>query len=287
MPEAGRINITALSAVAAAYAVLVAAVFWEGLAVRSYTVRTSKIRQPVRIILITDLHGSLYGGNQKNLIKAVKKQNPDIVFFSGDIFDEYSADDNAERLLSALSAFYPCFYITGNHESWRNDTAAIKERVRKFGITTLEGTGQTVKIKGQEIMVFGIDDPEGFSGSAYSKSKIGNGWYQQLESCRTQIQSQKFCILLSHRPELISSYENSGFDLVLSGHAHGGQARLPGIINGLYAPNQGFFPKYTGGLYELVNTDLIVSRGLCKNGIPRIFNPPELVNVDIEPLFSK
>jgi predicted MPP superfamily phosphohydrolase len=83
---------------------------------------------------------------------------------------------------------------------------------------------------------------------------------------------------------LVSAYLDSGFDLVLSGHAHGGQARIPLILNGLYAPSQGFFPKFAGGLYELDNTDLIVSRGLCKNAIPRVFNAPEVVIVDVVPV---
>lgn len=283
MPDIGRMKITALTA-SAVTAMFLVAFFWEGLAIRTYTVQTSKLRAPVRIALLTDLHGSLYGSNQKNLIKAIKKQNPDLVLFSGDIFDEYSTDDNARRLLSALSAFYSCFYVTGNHENWRSDTAAVKDWVRSCGITVLEGTGQTVTVRGQEIYVFGVDDPEAFSGSSYSQSKVGDGWYRQFGNCRIKIENNTFCILMSHRPELVSAYENSGFDLVLSGHAHGGQARLPWIINGLYAPNQGFFPQYAGGLYELENTDLIVSRGLCKNQIPRVFNPPELVIINIEPV---
>ena len=290
MSETGKKKITAtiLTAATAAYAVLfaaaTAAVLWQGLAVRVYTIQTNKLKSPVRIALLTDLHGSFYGSGQKNLIKALRRQNPDLVVLSGDTFDEYTTDDRAKRLLSALSAFYPCFYVTGNHENWRRDTAAVKEWVRKCGITVLEGTGQTVTINGQGIDVFGVDDPEAFLGSSYSQNRVGSGWYRQFEACRAALENGRFSILLSHRPEQVASYSGSGFDLVLAGHAHGGQVRVPGIVNGLYAPNQGLFPPFAGGLYELENTDLVVSRGLCKNVVPRVFNPPELVMVDVVPV---
>ena len=289
MPEIGKKKIFAFTPVTAAYAVLFAAaavvVLWQGLAVKTYTIYTNKLKSTVRIALITDLHGSVYGDKQNKLIKTIKKQNPDIVLLSGDVFDEYTADENAKRLLKAISTFYPCFFVTGNHENWRGDTAEIKKWVRSCGINVLEGTGQTITINGQKIAIFGLDDPEAFSGSSYSQSRVGSGWYRQFEACKAAHEDGMFSLLMSHRPELVSVYQESGFDLVVSGHAHGGQARMPGLFNGLYAPNQGFFPKFSGGIYQFDNTDMIVSRGLCKNEIPRIFNPPELVIVDIKPIY--
>lgn len=284
MSDVVKKKITVATAATAACAVFFAAVLWQGLAVRVYTVYTNKLKSAVRIALITDLHGSLYGGSQKNLIKAIKKRNCDLVLFAGDIFDEYTLDDNAKRLLTALSAFYPCYYVTGNHEHWRGDAAQIKQWVRNCGITVLEGTGQIVAIRGQKLMILGVDDPEAFAGSSYSQNRVGGGWYRQFEACRAAIERGTFSVLVSHRPELVSAYADSGFDLVVSGHAHGGQMRIPFIANGFYAPNQGFFPPFAGGLYELENTDLIVSRGLCKNEIPRVFNPPEVVIIDILPV---
>ena len=94
-------------------------------------------------------------------------------------------------------------------------------------------------------------------------------------------------MLLSQRPERTECYRDSGFDLVVSGHAHGGQVRLPGMINGLFAPHQGAFPDYAGGLYALGSTTLVVSRGLCRNLLPRVFNPPELVALDLLPAEDK
>jgi len=285
MSDTHKKNIIALTATTVAYAVFFAAVLWQGLTVRFYTIQTNKLRSSVRIALITDLHGSVYGDKQNNLIKAINKHNPDIVLLSGDIFDEYTADENAKRLLMALSSFHLCYYVTGNHENWRSDTAAVKQWVRSCGINVLEGTGQTITINGQKIAIFGVDDPEAFSGSSYTQSRVGSGWYRQFEACRGALEDSTYNILMSHRPELVSVYQESGFNLVVSGHAHGGQARMPGLFNGFYAPNQGFFPKFAGGFYELENTDLIVSRGLCRNEIPRIFNPPEIVIVDIKPIY--
>jgi len=96
---------------------------------------------------------------------------------------------------------------------------------------------------------------------------------------------EQFTLLLSHRPERIEDYLGYPFDLILSGHAHGGQWRLPGIVNGLYAPNQGLFPKYAGGRYDFEDTAFLVSRGLAREStkIPRVFNRPELVVVDLIP----
>ena len=90
-------------------------------------------------------------------------------------------------------------------------------------------------------------------------------------------------MLLSHRPELVDIYRGSGFDLVVSGHAHGGQVRIPGLVNGLFAPCQGWFPQYAGGVYALGSTTLVVSRGLCRNELPRVFNRPELVVLTLSP----
>ena len=114
----------------------------------------------------------------------------------------------------------------------------------------------------------------------------GSMWSDQLSAAAKAADPDCFAVLLSHRPERVEDYLAYDFDLVLSGHAHGGQWRLPGLVNGLLAPDQGFFPAYAGGLYRLdENTDLVVSRGLAREStrVPRIFNPPELVIIDVMP----
>lgn len=249
---------------------------WQGLTVRHYSVHTNQLSAPIRIAAITDLHSTQYGANQTDLIQAIRAQNPDLIVLVGDIADDVAPHDGTKQLLSVIGAEYPCFYVTGNHEFRSGEVDVIKEMIRAYGVTVLEGESAQVTIRGQTIQLCGVDDPAGFGGSSDA-----NSWAQQLLTLQASLDETRFSILLSHRPEYVEQYQASGFDLVLSGHAHGGQVRIPGLLNGLLAPNQGFFPKYAGGLYQLGPTTLIVSRGLCRNSIPRVFNPPELVIVDV------
>lgn len=244
-----------------------------------YEIETDKVDNKVKVALLTDLHGCEYGENQEELISAIDLENPDIILLGGDIFDDVVPYDKSELTLELLANRYPIFYVTGNHEYWSNDIENIYEILEKNNVTILEGESETVKIGNEEINICGVTDPDVI---LYTESNFDI--YSQLESLQDIHKNEKFTILLSHRPELIETYQNYSFDLVLSGHAHGGQWRLPGIINGLFAPNQGLFPKYAGGKYDFGNMTFIVSRGLAKEStkVPRFFNPPELVIIEIE-----
>lgn len=178
-----------------------------------------------------------------------------------------------------LAEKYPCYYVTGNHEYWSNEVDSILEIVEKYGIKVLSGTSDSIELDGQKINICGIDDPDVVDYTAN-----GIAFDKQLKLAEEAADKEKFTILLSHRPELAERYQKYDFDLVLCGHAHGGQWILPGVLNGLYAPHQGLFPKYAGGRYDFDNQTLIVSRGLARESTfaPRIFNRPELVIVDIE-----
>lgn len=247
-----------------------------------YTIESDKINHPVRLALITDLHSDKYGKNQSTLIRAVEKQNPDIVLLGGDIFDDNGTYDNAEITMRQLAEKYPCYYVTGNHEYWSRDVANILEIVKSCGITILSGDCDSIEISGQTLNICGVDDPD-VAEYLVEGVPIEN----QLESAEEAALAAgagNFTILLSHRPELFVTYQKYSFDLVLSGHAHGGQWRIPFLLNGLYAPNQGLFPEYAGGRYDYETGTMIVSRGLAREStpIPRIFNRPELVIIDIE-----
>ena len=158
----------------------------------------------------------------------------------------------------------------------------------------MEGSFSEIELNGRNIVVFGVDDPMVFGVENIGRT-APKGWIDQFESCKlkNKLLKEKFSdiesysILVSHRPELFKYYRNSGFDLVVAGHAHGGQVRIPGLVNGLLAPGQGLFPKYAGGAYKLGETVMIVSRGLCRNRLPRIFNPPELAVVEIKPEYLR
>lgn len=261
--------------------VLCVAAVWPGLTVRHYTRATAKVTAPIRLVMLSDYHSTGFGKNQKNLVEAIRKQKPDILLMAGDMVDDERPEDNARQLFEQLGQDYPCFYVSGNHECWTGRLDEVKEEIRSYGITVLEGDVLTVNIKGQELALAGVDDPCALmdeKGWAYPAP-----WAEQLAACGAAIDGDVYTVLLSHRPECMDEYSQYGFDLVLSGHAHGGQIRIPFLMNGLYAPAQGFFPDYAGGEYTLAETTMIVGRGLARDWIPRIFNPPELVVVDIEP----
>ncbi|WP_245570853.1 metallophosphoesterase [Anaerovorax odorimutans] len=247
--------------------------FDQSLTVRYYNIESNKINTNIRIAFVADLHSCDYGKNQKNLLDCIDNQKPDILLFGGDIFDESLPYENSIIVLKSVAEKYPCYYVSGNHEYRTGDIDSIKQMISGYGIIILEGQSKTVMIKGQAINICGVDDAD-----------VGhNNFMKQIVNAGSQVDTHLFTIFMAHRPEYIETYLKYNFDLILSGHAHGGQWRIPGIINGLLAPNQGFFPKYAGGEYEFNDKTFIVSRGLAKEStrVPRIFNPPELVIIDV------
>lgn len=246
------------------------------LTVRRYRVKTDKVTGRVTFAVISDLHNTAYGKNQKRLLKKIDAASPDAILMTGDILNENSDNPNSRALITELVKRYPVYAVTGNHECY---TKAVKtECVRAYeemGVTLLSASCVDFAVRGQHVCIIGIDDPVN-----------GNHIDTQLESVRPLMSETAFNLLLSHRPEEneFSSYVREGYDLVLSGHMHGGQWRFPPFINGLVAPDRSFFPDHAGGRYERDNTTMIVSRGLAKNtSVPRFFNPPELVIVDLVP----
>ncbi|WP_295629451.1 metallophosphoesterase [uncultured Intestinimonas sp.] len=266
-----------LAAACAAAAVTAAAGLDQELVTRTYSISTEKLSQPIRLALLTDLHSCAYGPGQRDLLDAVDAAHPDLVLLGGDILDDDPTLDaeNAWTVLRTLGEAYPTFYVTGNHEFWSGRAEDWKEQITTLGVTVLEGDCATVVLQGQPLNLCGVDDPA--AGEAV--------WEAQLQRAAGAADPAYFTILLSHRPERVEDYQGKGFDLVLAGHAHGGQWRIPGVLNGLLAPDQGLLPAYAGGLYALEDTTLVVSRGLAREStrVPRLFNPPELVILDVIP----
>ena len=260
---------------AALAAVLLVVACDSRLVLRTYTVETEKVSASVRLAVLTDLHSCDYGEGQRELLDMVTELNPqpDAVLLVGDIVDDKLPEENAWTAIRSLAEAYPCFYVTGNHE-WRSGEAArICSQMQAEGVTVLRGEAVNLSTgSGQVIQLCGIDDPDA-------------GAEEQLEQVGRQVAPETFSVLLAHRPERIAEYLQYPFDLIVSGHAHGGQWRIPGVLNGLLAPNQGLFPPYAGGQYDFADATLVVSRGLAREStrIPRIFNRPEVVVVDITP----
>lgn len=247
----------------------------------TYNVKSPKIDSKIKLSLVTDLHSCYYGKNQKKLLNKIEKYQPDVVLLGGDIFDDVLDDNNAKVFVDALAQKYKTYYVSGNHEWWSKRMDNMFDYLTDKGIVVLRGNTDVIKIGENIISVSGIDDPEvNVYDSAYS------AWEKQLEEVGEKAEEDIFNLLLAHRPENAEKYFEYDFDAVLSGHAHGGQFGIPFILNGLYAPNQGFFPKLAGGMYDFDGRKLIVSRGLSREStrIPRIFNRPELVFVNLMPM---
>ena len=237
----------------------------------------------LRLAVVSDLHSCRYGARQRALVEAIQEQKPDAVLLVGDIFDDDLPDGNAKAFVSAIAGAYPCLYVFGNHEHWSHRIPEIRNILVTSGVAVLAGSVKTVTVRGVEIAFCGIDDPTYMTDDA---------WLGQLEAVDAAAPPSRLKILLSHRPEYSGEYAKHNFDLVFSGHLHGGQWRLPGLGVGVYGPSAGgprvgerhLFPRRTGGVYPLnANTAMVVSRGLAREStpIPRFFNHPELVVVDL------
>lgn len=250
----------------------------ERLILRTYTVVSPKLTAEVRLAVVTDFHSS---DNADDVVAMVTSCAPDAVLMVGDMFDDDIANRPTERTLSLmrqLSAQYPCYYVSGNHEAWTGEMDALYQQTEEAGVTVLRMSSGVLTVRGQRIALCGIPDPYEmvFSGAPDTE--------EQLRQALEDVDSADFTVLLAHRPELLAKYAQFPLDLVVSGHAHGGQVRIPGVLNGLYAPNQGWFPKLAGRAYTQDGTTLIVSRGLAvRTRLPRIFNRPEVVLVRCVP----
>ena len=229
----------------------------------------------VRIVLVTDLHSCFYGKGQKSLIRRIDAEKPDILLLGGDIFDDKLGDENAKQLLEDMVSKYPCYYVTGNHEYWSRRVGEMKQYLESIGVNVLEGECETIDINGATLDICGVDDPTYMSGK---------DWTDQLQRAYEGTKENHIKILLTHRPEKTSEYEKYDYDLILSGHAHAGQFRIPFINKGLFAPDQGFMAGYVNGTYTLSNGSvLVVSRGLARESTPgpRFFNNPQIVTIDL------
>ncbi len=250
----------------------------ERLILRTYTVVSPKLTAEVRLAVVTDFHSS---DNADDVAAMVASCAPDAVLMVGDMFDDDTANRPTERTLSLmrqLSAQYPCYYVSGNHEAWTGEMDALYQQTEEAGVTVLRMSSGVLTVRGQRIALCGIPDPYEMVYSGAPDTE------EQIRQAMENVDSADFTVLLAHRPELLAKYAQFPLDLVVSGHAHGGQVRIPGVLNGLYAPNQGWFPKLAGGAYTQDGTTLIVSRGLAvRTRLPRIFNRPEVVLVRCVP----
>lgn len=233
-----------------------------------------------KILQISDLHNKKFGENQDYLLSKIKKTSPDLIVITGDLIDcDRTNIELAMKLVLGIVKLAPVYYVPGNHEACSGDYDSLKAKLISAGVIVLDNEKVTLNKKNQSISLIGLSDPS-FNFVYSSDDNEENDIKNILSSL--VVGNNDFTILLSHRPELLDIYSAFSIDIVFSGHAHGGQFRIP-FLGGLYAPGQGFLPKLTSGINIVNNTVEVISRGLGNSVMPiRIFNRPELVVVTLE-----
>lgn len=242
---------------------------------RRYEVLDARIFDDVRIAIVSDLHGALYGDHQSDLVAALTQENPHVVLLLGDIFDQRGICAQAIDLVQQLASHFFCYFVPGNHEYKSGDIYAIYDILAQAKIPLLAGEQTILSVNNTKVQLFGIDDARG--GDVRQLRQI-------VHAGKTR-RRDLFSILAIHVPNKAESIVRYGFDLMLSGHTHGGQMAIPHLLNGLYAPGQGIFPKFGGGQYDFNHQSLIICRGLSQRPLwlPRLGNPPELCLVTLKP----
>lgn len=233
-----------------------------------------------RIAHVSDLHNTEFGEGNAALLQLLSEGEPDIIVITGDLIDSHHTDvDIALNFAEGANRIAPTYYVPGNHEAAASQYRTLKAGLESAGVTVLEGDIISLERDGESIALLGLADPE-FMIREDPLREIPATVRTKLDALLEQ--EPDYSLLLSHRPELFETYVACGVDLVLSGHAHGGQFRLP-FAGGLIAPHQGLFPKYDAGLYSEGSTNMVVSRGLGNSIIPMRFNNrPEVVFIELE-----
>ena len=277
-----------LMKIAVLFAVLLLAAVWiawgnTALELNAYSIRSERIPEEFygfRIAHVSDLHNTEIGKGNEKLLNMLRKAQPDLIAITGDLIDSRNtklsvALDFVEKAVEIA----PCYYVAGNHESRIEGYDALKSGMEAAGVIVLENAQAEISVGDASITLLGMKDPS--FPMEWKDGSLEASVLSLLDSMWPEDDSYK--ILLSHRPELFDVYTARGADLVLSGHAHGGQFRLP-LFGGLYAPQQGWFPQYDAGLFEKNGTNMIVSRGIGNSLFPfRFNNRPEVVLVQLEP----
>lgn len=260
---------------------------WSNKTVKTTDITVSSNNLPTefndyKIAHISDLHNAEFGENNSKIIDILKNQNPDIIAVTGDLVDSNHTNiDIAVSFMKQAVKIAPCFYVTGNHEAWTEQYNELESKLIECGVNVLHDTYFDLEKNGAKIKLVGIDDPSFTKGYELTEESIIETKLKEFNL------EDSYTILLSHRPEYFKTYVNSNIDLVLTGHAHGGQFRLP-FIGGLVAPNQGLFPKYDSGLFTENNTNMVVSRGIGNSIIPvRINNRSEVIMIKLQSIDSK
>jgi predicted MPP superfamily phosphohydrolase len=235
------------------------------------SIASKKIKAPIRIAVISDLHCRRFGRGQSRILNIIKKEKPDLVIIPGDLFDVDRDFEISFELIRGLRGL-PVYFTSGNHDIYlKEQIGRLRLRLEAEGVHVLEDSGTLFAKDGCQIEIYGMKDQG--SHVKFPSREISEKYH-----------TDAFRILISHRPDYIDFYRSVDCDLIISGHAHGGQWRIPFTHQGVYFPHQGLFPKYTEGVHDLNGRKLVISRGLASGcpWIPRLYNNPEIVIIDLK-----
>lgn len=253
----------------------------------SYTVALQNLASPVRIVLLSDLHGKSFGRENSRLIAKIQEQTPDAIFLDGDMIDRSADSADVQellRLIERLHEIAPVYFAPGNHElEYMQTDTSLLTQVTEAGAVIVNDSYVDVTIAGQPLRIGGTMGHAFYFGR--SEEEFSSSPEYQFLKAFEDTDVPKIC--LAHMPDTFifnGAYNLWNVDLILSGHTHGGLIRLP-FIGGLYAPMQGWFPEYDQGYFRLgEHMQMVITSGLAGHGmIPRINNPPEIVVIDLVP----
>lgn len=236
-------------------------------------------REPVKVVMLADLHGTEFGKENQRLIREIRKESPDFICMAGDMtVKNGKGTSSCLALCRELLSVCPVFYAIGNHEIRMENYQSYVTDLRRAGVTVLDNENAQLFIRGRQISVYGLNIEESYYHKFWERKELTaetvRGWLGAPRQDAT-------CLLLAHNPEYFETYCDWGADVIFSGHVHGGIARLP-IIGGVIEPSLRLFPKYDAGVFTRGETYMILSRGLGTHHIRfRFFNLPEISVVEV------
>lgn len=264
----------------------------KSIVVTEYDYSSQKVSEELdgyRIVHVSDLQSEYFGKEQINLLDAVRNSEPDIIVYTGDLIDRNHTDYEAARIaMEGLLSIAPVYFVNGNHDLAipEEDVLRVERELREMGVNVLLGETKVINLGKDKIAISGLDERVMFEAKGFATKRDakadGDIIESGLEKLGTEGGEDTLRILLAHEPQYLEVYSKFNYDLIFSGHAHGGQIRLP-FTEGLYAPGQGIMPKLTSGMHESNGSTMVISRGLGNSVFPfRIFNRPEVVVLELK-----
>ena len=258
--------------------------------ITNYIIKNAKITRDFKIVQLSDLHSRKFRNDNKKIIDYIEKEKPDIIVMTGDMINAKNGDITyLEKFINSLKEICKIYYVMGNREFRYNEDEFNKliSMLEENSVKVLNNNSDTIKIAGSEINIYGLNYNNRNIEKYYEfrRGSIYNKKYEtinKLEDVFTGVDKNKYNILLTHSPNAFKKYASFGFDLIISGHIHGGVIRLP-FAGGLLSPNATFFPKYDAGLFFEEGSVMCVSRGMGYGSLPfRILNNPEIVVINLK-----